>query len=68
MNSRTNSPSEHAEGQPDRSDVDWPVGTVGPFPREWIPFMMRGGREGAEVAEMGVLLEDAGMFLEDVAC
>jgi hypothetical protein len=30
--------------------------------------MMRGGREGAEVAEMGVLLEDAGMFLEDVAC
>ena len=41
-----------------QTHTNWPVRTVGPFPRESIRFMMGGGRERAEVTEMGMLSED----------
>lgn len=39
---------------PIRTVPDPPIRAIRPFPREWIRFMMRGGREGVDVTEIGM--------------
>ena len=47
---------------------DRPICTVRPFRQESIRFMMRGGREGLEVMEMGTLSTEMGILLEGAEC
>jgi len=49
--SRSDTESAGSDGMP---IPDPPIRGIRPFPREWIRFMMRGGRDGVDVTEIGM--------------